>query len=159
MLNPLIRKPHLLQFKDIVSEEMNQEDDNLIHLEEEVVANAEENNEAEQSLSNEEVRLEEEEMIAAEEESVNERSVPVEVIENQSERERGMEQNIVLPKVKTRISYGLTNDSTWRKGVVHSRAGTVGRTKAGRHRNCLNPRLAKVFLTHTLTQRGYPTSI
>ena len=49
-----------------------------------------------------------------------------------------MEQNIVLPKVKTRISYCLIDESTWEKGNVHSRAGKVGRAKADRHRNCLN---------------------
>ena len=67
--------------------------------------NAEENIEVEQHSSNEEARLEEEEMTEPEEESLNERSVPSEVIENQSERERRMEQDFVLPTVYTRISY------------------------------------------------------
>ena len=128
----------MLQFEDIASEETNQEDDNLIHLENIVLPNAEENGEVEQPSRNEEARLEEEEMTEAEEESLNERSVSAEVIENQRERERGMEQNTVLPKVKTRISYRLIDDGTWRKGVVHSKFGNVGRAKAGRHRNCLN---------------------
>ena len=84
------------QFEDIASEETNQEGDNLIHLEEEVLPNAEENSEIEQLSSNEGGRLEEVKMAEAEEESLNERSVSAEVIEYQSERERGMEQNIVL---------------------------------------------------------------
>ena len=43
-----------------------------------------------------------------------------------------------MAKVKTRISYRLIHDSTWRKGVVQSKSGNVGRAKAGNHRNCLN---------------------
>ena len=128
----------MLQFEDIASEEKNQEDDNLIHLEEEVLPNAEVNSEVEHPSRDKEARLEEEEMTEAEEESLNERSVPAEVIENQRERERGMEQIFVLPKVKTRIIYRLIDYGTWTKGVVHSKSGKDGRGKAGRHRNCLS---------------------
>ena len=102
-----------MQFEDIASEETNQEDDNLIHLEEEVLPNAEENNEVEQPSSNEEARVEEEEMTKAEK-SLNGRSVPAEVIKNQSKRERGIEQIFVLPKVKTKISFRLINNGAGR---------------------------------------------
>ena len=66
----------------------------MIHSDKEVTQNAEENSEAEQPSSKEEVRLEEVEMTEAEEERVAERSVPAEVIENQSEMERGIKQKI-----------------------------------------------------------------
>ena len=97
-----------LQFEDIASEEINQEDNNLINSEEEdVTPNTEENGDLEQPSSNEEVRPGEKAQTEGEEESVTEKSVPTKVIENQSERKRGMEQNNVLPKLKTRISYRL----------------------------------------------------
>ena len=136
--NSLIRKLQCRSFKDTASEETNQENDNLIHLEEEVLPNSEENSEVEQLSSDEEARPEEEEMTEGEEESLNERSLPAEVIEDQSERERGMEQNIVLPKVTTKISYHLIHNCTWRKSVLHSKSDKVARAKAGKHRNCLN---------------------
>ena len=60
-----------------------------------MLPSAEENSEVEQLSSTEEAGPEEEEMKESEEESLNGRSVPAEVIESQSEKERGMEQNIV----------------------------------------------------------------
>ena len=54
------------QFEDITSEETNQ-GDNSIHLEEEVLPNAEENSKIEQLSSNEGAGLEEEEIAEAEE--------------------------------------------------------------------------------------------
>ena len=99
----------------------------------------------EQSSSNEEVRPGDEAQTEAEEESVTEKSVPTEVMENQSERERGMEQNNVSPKLKTRISYRLIMTVPGEKALhtvelvrlaERKQADRNSRSNPGKRHNC-----------------------
>ena len=43
-------------------------------------------------------------------------------------------QNVVLPKVKSTITFRVKNSTGWRKGVIHGNAGKA----TGKYRNYLN---------------------
>ena len=43
-------------------------------------------------------------------------------------------QNVVLPRVRSAITFRVRDAIEWRKGVVHSKAGKA----TGKYRNCLN---------------------
>ena len=52
--------------------------------------------------------------------------------------EQGREQDVALPKLQTRIRYRLHDDDVWKKGIVYSKAGKVGKNRNGKHTSCLN---------------------